>query len=421
MLGILRRVAGRRHARLNERVRAADRLADDGYWEEARTVFRQALSREPENTAALRRLADLAQLDGRADEAKALWHGLADLQPERPDACLQIARLSLRRGASQEALAFAERAVHLAPPGRPHEIGHRARSLRDHLIRGEKDLGARHVAIGGMSFCGSTLLGFLLGGLPGVANLGESHALIYRRKGDRAHSADLEEAATETMVRCTSCRDAPCPVWTLGFRRNLADDPLDWYGKLAAQVGAPIVISSDKSHAKLSGLDPFGRHDLIVLFKSPGVAWTSARMRPHLSSDPAVYFARWEREYARLLGDLPVRGRRIVLSFDAFRRAPEAHLTRLTELLDLPRSADAELASVHSGQHVIGGNQWTRRDMRVHGEELAIRADDQRELHEDEARQVANYEARSPVFAKLRNGHAKDFSDLGPTPDAGAN
>lgn len=409
MLGILRRAARHRHARLNERVRAADALEEDGRWNEARGVYAEALAREPENTAALRRLAGLAQLEGQAEEAEGLWRRLAELRPKRADACLELARLRLRAGRADEALSFAERAVALAPAGKPHEIAHRARNLRDHLVRGARPLAARHVAIGGMSFCGSTLLGYLLGSLPAVTNVGESHALAYRRQGMRPIPVDYTSDDPEGMVRCTHCGEAPCPAWTLPFRRALAADPLDWYGKLAVQSGTPILVSSDKSHAKLSGLDPFGRHDVVVLFKTPSVAFASARLRPRPPKDPGLYMTRWEREYRRLVHDLPVEGQRVVLHFDAFRRDPEAHLRRLLEILDIPIPAGHDLLAVDPAQHVIGGNPYTRQDVRDEGRNLAIRAGDRHELTAAQTVEIDERESRCEILRELHARHEATF------------
>ncbi|MCP5055388.1 MAG: tetratricopeptide repeat protein [bacterium] len=409
MLEILRRVAGRRHARLNERVRAGDALEEDGRWSEARSVYTKALAREPENVSALRRLAGLAQLEGQAEEALELWQRLNDLRPERPDACLQLARLHLHAGHAREALRFAERAAALAPEGKPHEIAHRARNLRDHLVRGIRPLAARHVAIGGMSFCGSTLLGFLLGSLPAVTNVGESHNLVYSRHGMRSGPAGGSGSDLGGMAPCSSCGAQPCPLWTLAFRHALAEEPVDWYGKLATQAGTPVLLSSDKSHAKLSGLDPFGRHDLIVLFKSPSAAWASARRRPRPPKEPSRYMTRWEREYARLLHDLPVEGRRVVLHFDAFRRDPAAHLRRLAELLEIPIPVGHDLLAITPDQHVVGGNKYTHAGLRAEGGELAISAQDRHTLPADEAEAIAARELRSPVLRELREGHAAGF------------
>lgn len=409
MLGILRRAAGYRHFRLNARVRAADALEENGRWSEARRVYTQALAREPENTSALRRSAGLAQLEGRMEEAEGLWRRLNELRPERPDACLQLARLRLRAGCADEALHFAERAAALAPPGRPHEIAHRARSLRDHLAQPSAPMVARHVAICGMSFCGSTLLGFLLGSLPAVTNVGESHNLVFSRHGMHPGAAGGSGPDLAGMAPCALCGEQPCPLWTPAFRHNLAEEPVGWYAKLAAQAGTPFLLSSDKSHAKLSGLDPFGRHDVIVLFKSPSVAWASARRRPRPPKEPSRYMTRWEREYSRLIHDLPIEGRRVVLHFDAFRRDPVAHLRRLAELLEIPIPMGHDLLAIEPEQHVVGGNKYTHEGLQAEGGELAISVRDAHGLPADEAEAIAERESQSVVFHELREAHAASF------------
>ncbi len=409
MLAILRRAARRRHERRNERVRSADALEQLGRYGEARAVYAEALEREPAHAGALRRLAALSQLEDRIDEAEDLWRRLLAERPERADACHELARLRLRAGDPEEALRLATRAAELAPPGKPHALAHRAKNLRDHLARGEVPLAARHLAIAGMSFCGSTLLGYLLGSRPDAANVGESHALVYRRQGMRPIPVDYASDEPEGMIRCTLCGEGECPIWTVPFRRTLAADPIDWYGKLAVQAGAPILVSSDKSHAKLSGLDPFSRHDVVILFKTPSVHFASARLRPRPPKDPQLYMTRWEREYARLLHDLPVKGRKIVLHFDAFRRAPEVHLRRLLERLDLPVSDTTDPLEVDPAQHVIGGNPYTRQDVREEGRRLGIRTGDVHELPDEAGRAIAERQERSTVFAELQERHAESF------------
>jgi hypothetical protein len=411
VLRLLRRAVRSGHAARREQAHAAEALQAAGDWAGARARYARILAREPDHPSALRRLADLAQLEGRAGEAEALWRRFAAVRSARPEPWLQLARLRLRAGDRGEALALAERAVALAPPGNSHEIAHRARSLRDHLARPAAPLGARHVAIGGMSFCGSTLLGFLLGSLPGVVNVGESHALVWRRVGMRPVPPDFASDAPEGMVPCTYC-GFDCPVWTVPFRRALLADPLDWYGRLAERVGTRVLVSSDKNHAKLSGLDPLGRHDLVVLFKSPDAAWASAKRRPRPPRTPALYLARWEREYRKLLHDLPVEGRRIVLHFDAFRQDPERHLRRLLERLELSAPEGHDLLVLRTDQHVIGGNGGTREQVRGASGRLAIRPRDAHALPEAERAEVAAYAERSAVFEELRARHAEEFAGV---------
>ena len=410
MLRIFQRATRTRRARMKERVLEADQLDENGYPSRAREIHEQLLEKDPRHAASLRRLAILTQEAGEPDRAASLWARLQELHPERADASLQLARLRLRSGDADGALSWAERAATLAEPGEPHAIHHRAVSLRNHLRRGRQPLQARHIAIGGMSFCGSTLLGYLLGSLPEVANVGESHAIAYRRQGMKPIPVDYATDEPEGMIRCTHCAEAACSVWTLPFRRALASDPLDWYGKLGHQSGHPNLVSSDKSHAKLSGLDPFGRHDLLVLFKTPTVAFASARRRPRPPKDPDLYMARWEREYGRLLHDLPIEGRRVVMHFDAFRLRPEAHFRRLLEILGLPIPSDRDLLAVQAAQHVIGGNPFTRQDVRAQGRELSIRGGDSHELPDEHAQRLQEREARSEVLRDMAQAHQIDFA-----------
>lgn len=397
------RPARREVRRLREQARAhraAARLAEE------RATFERLLARAPANLTALRELARDAQQRGDAQRAQALWERAAHSHPERSEPALELARLALRAGDRTRARALAARAESLAPPGRPYGLAARAASLRRHLDAGAGPLAARHVAIGGVSFCGSTLLGSLLGSLPGVANAGETHWLVHRSRDGRAVPFDFERDASEALVPCVAC-GVDCAVWSRAFRRELAADPVDWYGRLADRLGAPVLVSSDKNHAKLDALEPLGRLDLLVLFKSPADAWNSIRRRGDRNAWTLESFlVFWEREYGRLLHDLPAR-RVVVLDFGRFRREPERHWRRLGELLDLP-TGDA-LPPVRAEQHAVAGNAGTHARIVSEGDALRIRARDEDLLPPGERERAERWAAQSATWAALRARSARDF------------
>jgi hypothetical protein len=220
----------------------------------------------------------------------------------------------------------------------------------------------RHIAICGVSFSGSTLLDRILGGLPGVASIGESHWLVKERHGPGdATLIDYSQAAPpEATPRCTVCGSA-CRVLDPGFRRELAATRTGWYQRIAARLGAGVLVSADKNVPKILDNDPLLRLDGLVLFKSPAQAWAShrAKLPTGLTDDEyaiecAHYGAVWTNAYRVLMREFAPVGRLHFLSFDAFASEPMRYLEAVCVSLDLPFGPD--ILEIRQRGHPIGGN-----------------------------------------------------------------
>ena len=68
-------------------------LFESGALEEARTVFEQALSLDPENLIALRHLGDIAKMNGDAGAARRWYERVLDADPRNDDIAAQLATL----------------------------------------------------------------------------------------------------------------------------------------------------------------------------------------------------------------------------------------------------------------------------------------------------------------------------------------
>jgi len=198
-----------------------------------------------------------------------------------------------------------------------------------------------HVAICGLSFCGSTVLSYVLGSLPGAATIGESHWLV-------------DPLPDGTVLGCGRC-DTRCTVITPALREQLRTAGPDWYDVIGVALGPQVLVSSDKDHALLGRLDPDGRRSELVVFKSPidhlwsyVRALTSAGERP----DVAWYPKGWAEHYGR---EPRIRGRRAFLLLDDFLRSPSASVAALADWLGVAFDPRA-LEYWEFPHHAVGGN-----------------------------------------------------------------
>jgi hypothetical protein len=227
----------------------------------------------------------------------------------------------------------------------------------------------RHIVIMGTSFCGSTLLGLVLGRLAGVANVGESHWLIHKRR--QRSSQDLPPTP-EGFEQCMSC-GPHCPIVTDDLRRRLADTAQDFYATLAAAYSADIIVTSDKSPHHVLGLDPLLQNDTIVLFRDPLANWQSHRARhPAFASAQGQrdYFRNWADGYDILLRYFHNAGTKIIVNFDEFAAEPRRVLHAICRRLSLPFDPES-LAYWRTRQHFVGGNIMLAARLRA-GDEAAL-------------------------------------------------
>lgn len=218
----------------------------------------------------------------------------------------------------------------------------------------------RHVAILGVSYCGSTLLSLVLGALPGVANIGESHWLLEPRPGKARASHRL---TADGFEQCLWCGTA-CPVVTGDLRRRLADQPHAFYQILADAHAADIIVSADKNYPHVIRRDPALHNDAVIAFRHPLRNWRSHARRSDNADEAARlrYLENWAIAYTNFLDNFPNSGTEIVIDFDHFLTSPEKALRRLCLALDLPFSADA-LRYWSVRQHCVGGNREVRESL----------------------------------------------------------
>lgn len=200
----------------------------------------------------------------------------------------------------------------------------------------------RHIAVVGMSFCGSTMLSHVLGAFNGVYNVGESWFLEH------------------TEIFCNACgRD--CEVLTPDFLTSLKRDRTNWYARLGAQAGAQILVSSDKNMDILRSLDPEMDFDAVYCFRPPLEAYRSY-VRVMTTQEPdgdkldlQGYLNYWAQFYKGMHYDFKIKGRKVWVDFREFQHNPLVELNRLCGKLELPYDANA-LEFWRVRQHSIGGN-----------------------------------------------------------------
>ena len=302
----------------------------------------------------------------------------------RQEFLLPLARLYEESGANEEALAtwyesFAdepglEAAFQILrhEPGKKHRLtrnrlrdafSSQAVSVIEDLLRDDPrhaNRNARHVAICGTSYCGSTMLGRFLDSFDSFHDIGESHWLINERTTDGSRAAiDFLASPSTTMRYCRQCgRD--CATLSSRFRLGLQLDRWRWYFRIVDRVNTGILVSSDKNLIKYISLDPKLRFDAIVLFKSPLSAWSSFRKRLICNDQDMIqtkleaFISSWSREYESAFCLQP-EGNKLFLHFDRLIAEPKATVSLLLQALDLPNH-DLKIDAIMKGKHGIGGN-----------------------------------------------------------------
>ena len=279
----------------------------------------------------------------------------------------------------------------------------------------------RHVAIGGASYVGSTILGIVLGSLENCSHIGESQELVYwtdpASKTYRRFDATTED--NEHLVYCRVCGPA-CEALSLPFRKKLSANPTDWYLRLARRLGTPTLISSDKFYTQYQMMDPYHRFDLIVLYK-PVESWVRSFRRqeeikvdlgiPSLEGETAdIWLDAYADTYQGLLKELHPEGKRIVLNWERFVAQPEAHFVHLVKLLGLP--GDAGVFDKIRVEHLIGGNDSGNiRDV-VETRRVRFRPSSAPPLAEPDAAAVRRHEAARQVARQLESLHHLSFGHL---------
>ena len=314
---------------------------------------------------SMRALARTLRELNRPAEARRFWRGLLDLDANDAEAAFSLAHAAVREGKGIEP------AIAAAVPGSSQKM---RLLLREALT---SDVGAsgspatsqfRHVAICGVSFCGSTLFDRMLGGLPGVKSIGESHWLAKEYDGANYVAIDVFDKHQKRGPYCTVC-SARCKFLTRDFRISLAVNPHRWYHTIARRLETGILVSADKNIAKLIDNDPLLRFHALILFKSPEQAWVSQRSKLPEGRDTSLYAAElskyldvWSSAYRSFLDAFAPADGASFLCFDEFTVSPAKFLKPLCQSIDLP--CDPSVLTETRPGHAIGGNSVAMKRLR---------------------------------------------------------
>ena len=108
-------------------------------------------------------------------------------------------------------------------------------------------------------------------------------------------------------------------------------------------------------------VDPLERYDAVILFKTPESFHASSlkhgKYATGFTPEAAALasFRAWYFYYLLCLHRMNPEGRKVFMGWESFVAAPERHLKRISELLDLPYDP-AILKERRAGQHIFGGN-----------------------------------------------------------------
>ena len=264
----------------------------------------------------------------------------------------------------------------------------------------------KHVAICGVSYCGSTLFARILGSLPGVANIGESHWLLNRRDNGVTVAADPRNEDWTVQVHCSKC-GRNCEYLDRDFRIALMADRKHWYHRIAAHLDTDILVSADKNHDKIVGADPLLRLDALVLFKNPRwAAYSHFRHRRRKGAPEATarhvtkYLDKWAHAYKVLLDRLDVQGRKVAMGWGDFCSDPAERLEALCRALGLPYDAGV-LERIDPEQHCLGGNVSVNQHFRQDAA-FAVRPPPELSMSEEHEEAIAGHRRSARVFERLR-------------------
>jgi hypothetical protein len=264
----------------------------------------------------------------------------------------------------------------------------------------------RHIAICGVSFCGSTLMDQLLEGIPGVSSIGESVWLTLSYVEGQPRTRNFSQAHGPGIQECNHCGQA-CEFLTPNFRNALGLNPVDWYFRIAERLGTKILVSADKNLPKVVLFDPELRLQALVVFKSPKQAWASNYTKMKAGLSPNAYFEAmmkymgvWKQAYSNLTHVFNPRDGRVFLDFDRFADAPEAKFRSLTRVLDLEYDPGA-LAQPGPG-HSIGGNSNAIRRASAAEYRIEVRPLGEAAIPADHAEWIDNQADLTELHAAMR-------------------
>jgi len=332
-------------------------------YDQAAVIADQIFARNPQDDFVRRGTARLLEALARPEEAAVHWRALRDANSSDFEAAFHCARAEMARG-----MKIADAVVRAAPDAGAVFQG----ALVDALLHPAPALEGefKHVAIAGVSFCGSTLLDRVLGGLPGVKSTGESHWITKVHADNRYCEIDMSvPLADAKFVPCTVC-GAGCEVLSRSFRRSLAADNTNWYRKIAQRHSTQVLVSADKGLRNLLDKDPLLDLSALVVFKSPEQAWRSqlnklpvGKDRDYYDAECAKYVSVWAKNYRTFLDHFKPQGTVAFLNFDAFTKSPETLLRAVCARLELAFDPGVLHRTVPG--HAIGGNGGSMKRLRA--------------------------------------------------------
>jgi tetratricopeptide (TPR) repeat protein len=280
----------------------------------------------------------------------------------------------------------------------------------------------RHIAIGGENYVGSTLLGLLLGSLPGVAFAGETQVLTHRWDVTAQANVPIEFAldAPNLYNHCRACGRG-CERFDAEFRGGLIQEPADTYGKIARRLGARVLVTSDKAVTRLAATDPLYTFDLIILFKPPE-PWirSYARQRNRavlagqLAADAAGDVTRWLEQwcntYEGLLRLPAPLARRAVLDWERFVSAPHAHFDRLLGRFEL--AGDASVFEALDIGCFVGGNETDNLQEAHRSRRVSFKQSAAPPLSEGMRRELNSHTRSIRMAARLERLYQADFAGI---------
>jgi len=333
--------------------------------------------------------------------------GLVRAARARRDTVAASARLDLLKGRHHGSAAI------------PLEEDRIARLDRELKARDEaREKGITVTALLGVSFCGSTALGSVLGSLPGIAHVGESHRLIKSSISDTQGFSntlfDFDDDDPADLTPCHQC-GVRCELFSRDFRRDLQTNPENWYFKLAQTAGVSHLVTGDKQMTL--EVDPLERFNAVILFKQPANAFRSnlkhLREKPDMPrpiDNPEGYGNVYARNYCRFLDVVEPQGRKICLNWESFSAKPERHLKRLCEMLDLPFDANV-LTHRNADQHAFGGSRAVRAGFRAEPESFSVRKEAPGDLDTEYQDKIQKNGAMKSVFNRMMDPYCRDFGE----------
>jgi len=337
---------------------------------------------------------------GRFDRAAPLWERLVKEPSIGFEATVTLARVRAQMGVPVSISAMMEE---FGWPGSYEVPG--MRSFKAPVAEDVIEPGTRHIAIAGVSYCGSTLTDRIFAGLEGVASIGESHWLTTAVEDRQYKEVDFDTVMLNRGTPCSVCGDA-CPVLTRDFRTDLIGDKTRWYYKIANQLGTKTLVSADKNYSRFLQLDPLMRFAALVLYKPPVDAWYSQYKKMEQGLDEAVYLERletyletWYRSYALFLDHFePLEGK-IFVDFRQLSERPAEIMPKICQALGL--SFDPIILERTRPGHAIGGNSGAMRGLREDDYKVNIRPMGQPELPHSHLRHIRNHDKTRDIFAAL--------------------